>query len=296
MATIVLSCVIVAFHRPASLDSLLRGLAGDGIEMIVVNVDDDPAVRDVAAGAGAVAVPLVGNPGYAAAVNAGVERASCAVVAFMNDDLRVSIDDLTHLAGLVATRAADVVVPTVVDASGSPEFTISALPTPANLAKEWLALPDAPVSFLGRFVTVEKWRRPDARERIQAAAASLVVTRRDLLMQRPLPEHYFLYWEESDWFFGLAQDDATVMYVPEATCQHVGGRADVRPDKSRLLARNAVRCVRRTQGRWAALVAWPIVVAWNARLLVTSLRRPNLLRARVAGLAAAMTAFGEVLR
>ena len=168
------------------------------------------------------------------------------------------------------------------------------MPTPRSRAKAGGVRPDRRKPYVEHGVHCEKWRRPDQRERIRAAAASLVVTRRDLMMQRPLPEDYFLYWEESDWFFRLAQDNATVMYVPEAKCQHVGGRGDVRPDKSRLLARNAVRCVRRTQGRWSALFAWPIVIAWNARLVVTRLRRPRLLRERAAGPVAEETAFVEV--
>jgi GT2 family glycosyltransferase len=296
VAGIVLSCVIVAYHRPADLAALLAGVTGSGFEVIVVNVEDDPAVQKIADEAGAISVPLADNPGYAAAVNAGVRRATGSTIAYMNDDLRVSVHDLERLADVVERGTADIAVPRVTDATDATERTIAALPTPVNLAKEWLLLPDTPVPFLARVVRVEKWRVPDQNERIKAAAASLVVTRRDLLERWPLPEEYFLYWEESDWFFRLAQRDITVMYVPTATCQHVGGRGDVRPAKSRWLARNAVRCVRRTQGRWAALVAWPIVVAWNLRLVLTSVRHPGFASARLAGLGAAVVAVTEVLR
>jgi hypothetical protein len=67
------------------------------------------------------------------------------------------------------------------------------------------------------------------------------------------------------------------------------------------MARNAVRCVRRTQGRLAALAAWPVVVLWNLRLVVTDVARllarrgsASRARARVAGLVAAAGALSEV--
>ena len=69
-------------------------------------------------------------------------------------------------------------------------------------------------------------------------------------------------------------------------------------DKQRLLARNAVRCVRRTQGRFAAARAWPVVVLWQLRLLVVdTLRmlggRQNRAGARLAGVGAALGAWRE---
>jgi hypothetical protein len=79
---------------------------------------------------------------------------------------------------------------------------------------------------------------------------------------------------------------------------HAGGRADVRADKQRLLARNAVRCVYRTQGRWAAMRAWPVVVLWQTRLLVADsirglLGRGDRIGARLAGVRAAVGAWRE---
>ena len=59
---------------------------------------------------------------------------------------------------------------------------------------------------------------------------------------------------------GPGTSSVTTRFVelhPDAVCVHDGGRDDVRPDKSRLLARNAVRCIRRTQGRRSAALAVP---------------------------------------
>ena len=99
----------------------------------------------------------------------------------------------------------------------------------------------------------------------------------------------------------LRERGARVEYRPEATCRHDGGRSDVRPEKSRLLARNAVRCVRRTQGRGAGVAAYVIVVLWNARLAIADGARAGLGRvprtqahARRAGFRAAIGSWREL--
>lgn len=294
------TCVVVAFHRPESLARLLPRLSCPDVEVVVVNVENDPVVAEVAAG---LAVPLTANLGYAAAVNLGARLAHGPVVVFLNDDVRVGVDAVLSLAATVASNEADVVLPRVLDGDGLWEPTIAALPRPLTLFREWFLLPDQPPTFLRRRPSgVQKWRAPVVPERIDAAAATVVAVSAALLREIPLPEDYFLYWEESDWFWRLKAAGRRVLYDPRVTVQHVGGRADVRPDKSRLLARNAVRCVRRTQGRPAALLAWPVVVLWNLRLVaVDGLRSlagsppaAARFRARTGGLAAALLAWREV--
>lgn len=291
-----LSCVVVAFHRPERLAELLSALGRD-VEIIVVNVDSDPHVSRVIAAVAAVEVAMPDNPGYGPAVNAGVQVATGDLVAFMNDDVVIAPPALRTLAAVVSDGRAAVAVPRIVDARGDVELTIAALPTPGALAREWLLLPDRPFRLRFGHAAVEKWRKPVHAELIDAATAALVVSSRELLIAQPLPAAYFLYWEESEWFWWLKRAGLPAMYEPAAVAVHIGGRDDVRAAKSRLMARNAVRCVRRTQGRWAAACAYPIVIAWNARLvLTTAFRRPAWLPARLAGLAAAVASITEVTR
>ena len=296
----VATCVVVAFHRPREVEKLLARLSHPEIEIVVVNVDDDPDVAAVACGS---ALALPGNPGYAAAVNAGVRIAGAPVVVFLNDDVDMDASAVLDLAARVVSGDANVVLPAVADAHGRREPTIAALPSPASLVREWLLLPDRPPAFLrGRACGVQKWRAPVAPERVDAAAATVVAASTDWLQRFPLPEEYFLYWEESDWFWRLKAAGARVLYDPTIVVGHTGGRDDVRPAKSRLLARNAVRCVRRTQGRRAAAVAWSVVVLWNLRLVaVDGLRRlggseaaAQRIPARAAGLRAALFGWREL--
>ncbi|MDP8938113.1 MAG: glycosyltransferase [Actinomycetota bacterium] len=294
------SCIIVAFHRPEALAGLLDRLRHPQVELVVVNVDNDPTVAAVA---GPLAVALPGNPGYATAVNAGVGHATADVVVFLNDDVSVDSGGVLSLASVVADGRADVVLPCVLDGDGRREPTIAALPSPGNLFREWFLLPDARPRFLAAGARpVQKWRAPVVPEPIEAGAATVVAVAASLIRELPLPQDYFLYWEESDWFWRLRSVGARVLFDPRVVVRHAGGRDDVRPAKSRLLARNAVRCVRRTQGRRRAVLAWLVVILWNARLVaLDGLRRlagspaaARRLPARTGGLAAAVGAWREL--
>jgi len=242
---------------------------------------------------------LEGNPGFAAAVNCGAEAASQDVLVFMNDDLSLEASAILNMANLARDLDA-VVVPAVRGADGCDEPSLFALPTPRTLLLEWALMPDRRPSWL-LWPALEKWRRPDVLSRVQAAAATTVACPKHLLEVEPMPTDYFLYWEEAEWFWHLREAGVDVWFDPSTVVQHAGGRSDVRSQKSVLLARNAVRCVRRTQGRRAALLAWPVVILWNLRLVTLAAVRlgaargsSNHLRSRLAGLGAAIVALVEV--
>jgi GT2 family glycosyltransferase len=290
-----LTCVVVSFHRPGDLAALLAQVRSPGVQLVVVNVEADEAIVAVAAEHGALHVPTDANIGYAAAVNRGASLAQSELVAFMNDDIQVTPGTLSALASIVRDGSADVAVPRVVDREGETEPTIGPLPTPATLAREWMLLPDHPVPGL-RWLHIERWRRPAGVERVDAAAAVLVVARRSTLLEEPLEESYFLYWEEYDWFWRLARRGLTTVYDGRQEVMHHGGRSVLAPYKSRMLARNAVRLVRRTQGRRAAAVAWLVVIVWNARLVVVDLTRFLFGRAGAAAVQARLAGLTESLR
>jgi GT2 family glycosyltransferase len=297
------SCVIVAFHRPESLARLLVALRHPALSVVVVNMECDPAVASLAQREGARVLDVNGNPGFGVGVNRGVAHADRDVVVLINDDAQIDAEAVLRLAGIVERGEAEVAVPRVVNDRGEVELTIAALPTPASLAREWAILPDRPIARVSRHLRVQKWREPVGPERIEAASAVVLAVKTQLLRDFPMPEDYFLYWEESEWFWRLRERDTVVHYRPEVVCVHAGGRADVRAAKSRLLARNAVRCVRRTQGRAAALGAFGVVVGWNLRLVLVDALRAfarwspgarSRFAARRAGLTAALMSWREV--
>jgi GT2 family glycosyltransferase len=289
--------VVVAFHRPAALRRLLEGVReadGAGPRVVVVNVESDRDVAAVARDFHATEVTIP-NLGYAAAVNRGCRAVRDAVTVFTGDDVEIDAASLRRLVATVASGSADVAAPRIVDATGNDEGSVRALPTPGRLFVEWAVTPDRP-RRLGRHV--EKWRRPEWTEAVEAFDAALVAVRTSVLVTTPLPEEYFLYWEELDWCWQLRAAGRRSVVVPDAVLRHAGGRQDVRADKQRLLARNAVRCVYRTQGRFAAMRAWPVVVLWQLRLLAVDgarfwFGRGDRVAARWAGVGAAFGAWRE---
>jgi GT2 family glycosyltransferase len=293
---------IVAYRRPGPLARLLDTLSALPVEIVVANVGGDADVSSVCGLRAEVRELRVANRGYAAAVNAIVASSITEIVVFTNDDVEPDGDAVGVLADVVRRGEADVAVPTVLEPSGEDAGSVLALPTVGRLLVEWAILPDNPPSS-GRSHGIEKWRRPESTQRVDAATAVMIAARRSTLLAHPLPNCYFLYWEELEWFWQLRDAGVRVVVAPASRVVHDGGRADIRPEKSRLLARNAVRCVRRTQGRVAAIGAVLVVTLWNLRLVGTDIVRlaaaPSALQrrrvaARWAGLLTALTSWGEV--
>ena len=270
-----LTCVVVSFHRPLEVERLVRSLTDPRIWTVVVNVENDPRVSRVPCDQ---MVPAGSNIGYAAAVNRGVAASWSDVVVFMNDDVVTSADDVWCLTERVRSGKVDVAVPLVAGDDGRLELGNRA---PLGLAKRML-LKGMPV--------------PTQPVAIDAAWAPLVAVRADLLRRIPMPEDYFLYWEEFDWFYRLRESGARIELNPLVRIRHSGGPELVRPEKSRLLARNAIRCVSRTRGRGAAVRAWPLVVCWQLQLLAVSLiaHRGSTMRAHAAGVSAAVRSWREL--
>lgn len=300
MAAPEVTCIIVCFHRPKSLRPALAALDDPRVEVIVVNMEADPEIAEIAADC--VHISVDGDPGFATGINLGVKRASSEYIVAMNDDLLLELDELFALREYVVTGEADVALPAILDVHGEVEGTIKALPTPGALIREWLVLPDHPVEWLRGRLRVQKWRQPTEPEEVQAAGTPVMATTATLAREHPMPEDYFLYWEEIEWFWQLREAGKRVLYVPHLTARHLGGRQDISAFKAKLITRNAVRCVRRTQGRGAAVQAASIMLLYNLRLVaVAGLRRlrgreaaPGELEARLAGLRETPASWREV--
>ena len=300
MASPDVTCVIVCYHRPESLRPTLAALDDSRVEVIVVNMEADPEIAEIAASC--VHIPVDGDPGFATGVNLGVKQASSEYIVAMNDDLLFEVDDLFALREYVVKGEADVALPAILEVEGDVEPTIKALPTPGALIREWLVLPDHPVERLRGRVKVEKWRQPTKPEEVDAAGTPVMATTAALLREHPMPEDYFLYWEEIEWFWHLREAGKRVLYIPHLRARHLGGRQEISALKAKLITRNAVRCVRRTQGRGAAVQAASIMLAYNLRLVgIAGLRRlrgrekvPGELGARLAGLRETRASWREV--
>jgi N-acetylglucosaminyl-diphospho-decaprenol L-rhamnosyltransferase len=198
--------VVVNYGSHRLLAENLPGLGGrpDTAVVVVDSRHSDAernAVTGLAADHGWVLVPLAGNPGFGAAVNAGVDRArelGAQTVVLLNPD---AVLPMTALDGLVAAVADDpraLVCPLVEDAGGAVWFAGGSLDwadgrtrtrgvdvttvehpwvTGACLAFS-LALWDEVGGFDDRYFMY--WEDIDLSHRVQAAGGRLVV-RRDLV-------------------------------------------------------------------------------------------------------------------
>ena len=296
------SCLIPCYHRAEMLSTALERLRDPRIELVVVNAERDPDVAEaVAAVPGAIEVPRDGS-GFAAGVNAGIAHVSTDYVVCMNDDILIEPEAVLALMEPLASGLADATVPAISNPNGELEPTIRALPTPRLLFREWFLFPERRIDSVAQAVHVEKWRRPEASEPIEAAGTPVIATRSELLRELPLPEEYFLNWDEIEWFWQLRERGKRVLYLPEVRAVHLGGGPqDISPFKSRLLTRNAVRFVRRTQGSGPARRALAVMALYNLRLVAAAVVRravngdgySETLHARVEGLKAVPQSWRE---
>jgi N-acetylglucosaminyl-diphospho-decaprenol L-rhamnosyltransferase len=299
VATPQVSCVIPCYHRAELLRRAVVKLDDPRIEIVIVNSEADPEVA-------VVAEPYVHIPressGFASGVNLAMSRVSADYVVFMNDDVLIEPEAVLELRDTIESGRADVAVPAIVDASGAPEISIRALPTPWALVREWLLLPERPVAWLRGRVHVEKWRSPAQPEPIEAAGTPVIATSSELLRAVPISEDYFLNWCEVEWFWRVGQLGKRVLFLPQVKAVHLGGgQQELSPFRSQLMTTNAVRCVRRTQGRSAARLAFLIVCLYNLRLVAAAVLRRLLgregsrgeLEARLAGLQATGASWRE---
>ncbi len=299
--TFEVACLIPCYHRAAVLRDALEHLRDPRVELVVVNAERDPDVAEVVAAVpGAILVSRDGS-GFAAGVNAGISHVTTDFVVFMNDDILIEPVDVLALKEALASGHADVAVPAILNPNGELEPTIRALPTPGILFREWFLFPERRIPG-GRVLRVEKWRRPRGPEQIEAAGTPVMATRTEILRELPLPEDYLLNWDEIEWFWRIREHGLRVLYLPSAQAIHLGGGPqDISPFKSRLLTRNAVRFVRRTQGRGPARRAFVVMALYNLRLVIIESVRRVLrgrsrsapLRARVEGLRALSESWRE---
>src|SRR6516164_3026797 len=102
------TCVIVSYHRVEAVRRALSRIAHPDVEVVLVNVEDDPLIAALPGDHRVVA--LRGNPGYAAAVNAGVAVANADLVVFTNDDAAMTADGILALVAPIADGSVDVTV------------------------------------------------------------------------------------------------------------------------------------------------------------------------------------------
>jgi GT2 family glycosyltransferase len=220
---VTLSVVTVLHNSAAHLARLLDSLERHApqAEVIAVDTGSTDGGPQLAAERGALLVDLPDNPGFGAANNAGVERASHAVTALLNPDVELLDDGLLRLAARVHDDA--LLYPRLLNTDGSVQD--SAHPRPGTTAEILRALVPArlaPQPYRARQTTTVGW-----------AIAAAVVARTDTLRTLgPFDPEAFLFYEDLD----LSLRAQRCELHPDIALRHTGGHSTAGPGRLELEA------------------------------------------------------------
>ena len=255
-------------------------------ELVIADNAPDAATRRIAAEAGARHVPMFGNAGYGAAVNAVVRKMDPAVrwVLICNPDVRLLPGSLDLLVDrLESDVSAGAAGPRVLNEDGSTYPSARAIPSlrtgigHALFANIWKSNP---------------WTRTyraasDADEAPRVAgwlSGSCLLVRRSAFAEVDgFDEGYFMYFEDVDLGVRLAEAGHRSLYVPAAQVVHSGAHS-TSGEAPRMVAAHhasARRFIgRRYRGPLLAPVRWSIYAALAARSLILQIharaRRPKI--------------------
>ena len=221
--------IVTVIHRSAPhLRNLLASLdenLGDH-ELIVVDTGPDDGGAQLARDAGATVIALPDNPGFGAANNAGVERATKAHTALLNPDVALLDDRLATLTGpgLHAPRLLG-------------EDSVHPLPgSPRNLLR---AITPGPLrSAIGE-------ARP-----AWATAAALVAPTETLRRLGPFDPAIFLFSEDLDLCLRAREQGIPLVFHRDVVLAHAGGHSTTEDPAERIRQHLAV--VERRLGAKAA--------------------------------------------
>lgn len=256
-----LSVIVVAWNTRELLRMCLRTVYAQGLppgcaplEVIVVDNASSDGSRDMVRGEFA-AVRLVENPanlGFAAANNQGLRLASGRYQVLLNPDTELHPGALGALAefldGYPEAGAAGALL---LNPDGS--LQTSAYPM-LGLGKELWRMFHLDRALRLASYPLEAWSEDGPRRVGVAQGACLALRREALDGVGLLDERYFMYTEEVDLCYRLAQAGWGVYWVPQARVLHFGGQSTRQVEAQMFLQlyESKVRFFRKHRGPWAA--------------------------------------------
>lgn len=242
--------VIVTYNNAADIGPLIESLrqeaAGCFLRVIVADNDSiDGTLDRVALHGDVIAFPTGGNLGYAAGINAAHAHIGDAQsVLVLNPDVVVEAGAIRAMLDRITHSAAGVVVPRIVDASGTLYESLRFEPTLLR------AIGDA--LFGSRYRTRPGWLSEiDFDEEhyavphpVEWATGAALLVRRDVTDRLGAwDERFFLYSEEVDYFRRVREAGETVWYEPKAAVRHSQGGSGTSAAFTALMAVNRVRYI-----------------------------------------------------
>lgn len=169
------------------------------------------------------------NLGFARASNQAIRQCRGSYILLLNPDTVVLSGALDKMVSFMKVHPdVDASGPMILNPDGSLQPSAfrdfyPAAPCTDFLLKESLAsyLPRLLISKLGRRETYS----PRPEQVAWATGACIMITRRALNKVGLLDEQYFLFSEETDWFYRLKQVGGKTYFIPQARIIHYLGRA-----------------------------------------------------------------------
>lgn len=267
-----LGVVVVTYNSrevlPGLASSLADGCRGTDWEVAVV----DNASTDASAEMARQCVPhahivLMGrNAGYAAGINAGVQRLGDKdAYLLLNPDVRLGPGCVSELWRAMTEHAAGIAVPRLVDARGQVILSQRRRPT---MTRAWA---DALVGAerAGRWGTMgEVVATPEAYDRVSfvdwAEGSTQLVSSACWRACGPWDETYFLYSEETEFALRASDLGFATVFVPTAGAQHLEGGSATSPLHWPLVQANRLRLYSRRHSLPAAAAFWAALLTREA--------------------------------
>ena len=215
-----LSIVIVSFNACADLQACLLSLekgppAMDHEIIVVDNASTDGSAEAAERIPGVRVIRMERNAGFSAANNAGIRESRGGLVLLANSDTLSPPGAIDHLVErLLATDAAAVAGPRLVDAAGAPELSFGRMISPLNefrqqrRTKAWIAAETRREQFVD-------W----------VSGACLLVRRADAEAAGLFDERFFLYTEDVDFCHAVRRLGRKILFTPAAEITHLRGRS-----------------------------------------------------------------------
>ena len=187
--------------------------SGEHLRNLLPSVDVPAQVIVVETGptAGDAAIHLPGNPGFGAANNAGIERATGDVIALLNPDVILAPGALARLAGAAAQRDA-LHLPRLRNHDGTPQDSVH-------------PLPGARMNYLRALAPGPVRRRLGERAAGWAIAAAMVARTATLRRLGPFDPSIHLFYEDLDLCLRARAEGVPLVLHRDVAVTHVGGHS-----------------------------------------------------------------------